>query len=90
MAFLVTESEHALQVLQDIKPDLLLLDYFLPYMNGLDLYDYLHRHKPLNDVPVIMISANLPCQEVERRRLVGLQKPFELDELLATIKTLIA
>jgi DNA-binding response OmpR family regulator len=89
MAFLVTESDHALQILKDVKPDLLLLDYLLPHMNGLDLYDYLHRYKPLTDIPVVMISANLPLEEVKRRHLIGLQKPFELDDLLATVRRLI-
>jgi CheY-like chemotaxis protein len=86
-AFLVTESQHALQVLEDVKPDLILLDYFLPQMNGLALYDYLHSHKPLTDIPVVMISANLPHEEIQRRHLIALEKPFELDDLLATIHT---
>lgn len=86
MAFLVTEAHHALAVLKEVKPDIILLDYLLPHMNGLDLYDYLHARKPLKDIPVIMISANLPQQEVNRRQLIGLQKPFELDDLLITLK----
>jgi DNA-binding response OmpR family regulator len=86
MAFLVTEVDHALTVLREVKPDTILLDYLLPHMNGLDLYDYLHAHKPLKDIPVIMISASLPQQEVARRQLIGLKKPFEIDELLTTLK----
>src|SRR5690348_15501948 len=81
MAFLVTEPDHALTVLREVTPDIILLDYLLPHMNGLDLYDYLHAYKPLKDIPVIMISASLPQQEVTRRQLIGLQKPFEIDEL---------
>lgn len=85
MAFLVTQSDHALQVLEDVKPDLILLDYMIPHMNGLDLYDYLHAHKPLMDIPVVMISANPPRDEIKRRHIIALQKPFELDTLLDTI-----
>jgi DNA-binding response OmpR family regulator len=90
MAFLVTEVDHALAVLKEVKPNIILLDYMLPHMNGLDLYDYLHAHKPLKDVPVIMISANLPQQETTRRQLIGLQKPFEIDDLLTTLKETLA
>jgi DNA-binding response OmpR family regulator len=86
MAFLVTEADHALTLLREIKPDTILLDYLLPHMNGLDLYDYLHAHKPLKDIPVIMISASLPQQEITRRQLIGMQKPFEIDELITILK----
>ena len=86
MAFLVTEADHALTILQEVKPDTILLDYLLPHMNGLDLYDYLHAHKPLKDIPVIMISASLPQQEITRRQLIGIQKPFEIDELITILK----
>lgn len=89
MAFLVTEAHHALAILKEIKPDIIVLDYLLPNMNGIDLYDYLHAHKPLKDIPVIMISANLPQEEVNRRQLIGLQKPFEIDDLLTTLKELL-
>jgi DNA-binding response OmpR family regulator len=86
MAFLVTEADHALTLLREVKPDTILLDYLLPHMNGLDLYDYLHAHKPLKDIPVIMISASLPQQEITRRQLIGMQKPFEIDELITILK----
>lgn len=86
MAFLVTEADHALTVLQEVKPDTILLDYLLPHMNGLDLYDYLHAHKPLKDIPVIMISASLPQHEITQRQLIGMQKPFEIDELITILK----
>lgn len=85
IAFLVTESQHALAVLQEVRPDMILLDYLLPQMNGLDLYDYLHNQKLLRDIPVIVISADLPQKEVNRRHLIGLQKPFEINDLLTTL-----
>lgn len=84
-AFLVTDGSHAVQVLEELKPDLILLDYLLPHINGLGLYDYLHSHKVLSDIPVIMISANLPREEVNRRNIASLSKPFELDDLLAIV-----
>jgi CheY-like chemotaxis protein len=61
----------------------------LPQMNGIDLYDYLHAHRPLKNIPVIMISANLPQKEINRRHIIGLQKPFEIDDLLTTLKDIL-
>ncbi len=90
IAFLVTEGSHALKVMEDIKPDLIILDFLLPHMNGLDLYDFLHEHRSLADIPVVMISANLPQEEINRRHLIALHKPFELDDFLTTLNTVLA
>jgi CheY-like chemotaxis protein len=87
---LVTSGFQALQVIHDITPDLLFLDYQLPGMNGLELYDHLHTMKGLEEVPAIMVSARLPRQELDRRNIVGMSKPLDLDELLETIEQLVA
>ncbi len=72
-------------VVREIKPDLFLLDYHLPSMDGIELYDHLHATKGLEQIPAILLSANLPRKELEKRKMVGVRKPFELDTLLNTI-----
>jgi len=89
-AFFVTDSLDALQALQDFKPDLLVIDYRLPHMNGFDLYDSIHTQKNLADIPTIIMSAELPEQEVERRHLIGLHKPFDLDDLFSALHMLLS
>jgi DNA-binding response OmpR family regulator len=84
-ALLVTDGFQALKKVNNLKPNLLLLDYGLPDTNGIKLYDTLHAISGLEHVPAIMISANLPAQEVKKRKLLSLKKPFELDELLHII-----
>ena len=90
LAFFVTDSLHALEVVEDLKPDLLVIDYRLPHMNGLELYDRIHAQKVLDDIPGIVISAELPLHETQKRHLIGMQKPFDLDELLNTIQELLS
>jgi DNA-binding response OmpR family regulator len=90
LAFFVTDSLDALHVLEDIKPDLLVIDYRLPHINGIELYDRIHAQKVLADIPGIVISAELPQRETQQRHLIGMQKPFDLDELLNTIHELLA
>jgi CheY-like chemotaxis protein len=87
---LVTDGYQALRVVHDIKPSLFITDYRLPHMNGLELCDRLRATKGLEHTPAIVMSAYLPEQEVEKRHLVGLQKPFELDDLLNTVESLLA
>jgi DNA-binding response OmpR family regulator len=88
-ALLAVDSFEALNVVREIKPDLFILDYQLPMMNGIQLYDSLHVISQLESVPAILLSARLPRHEVEKRSLIGMGKPFDLDELLETVnKTL--
>ena len=68
-ALLVPDSFEALNVVHDIKPDLLILDYQLPAMNGIQLCDHLHAMSQLEDVLAIVLSARLPTREVEKRSL---------------------
>lgn len=88
LPMLVTTSTRALEVIQHLKPDLFVLDYYLADMNGLKLYDHLHNIPGLETLPAIILSASLePHQrEIEQRQLVGLEKPFDLDNLLETIR----
>lgn len=87
-ACLVTDGFQALNVIKDIKPELLILDYQLPLMNGIELYDRLHTLQEMANVPAIIISAHLPRHEIEKRSLIGLNKPFEINDLLAMIALL--
>jgi len=59
-------------------------------MNGIELYDKLQARKELAGIPTIMISARLPMQEIARRNITGVKKPFELYELLRTIEEKLA
>jgi CheY-like chemotaxis protein len=57
-------------------------------MNGLALYDQLHAIPELEKVPTILISSSLSDEvryEAEQRKLVMLEKPFDLDDFLHTI-----
>lgn len=91
-ALLLSDSFQALKAAQDINPDLLILDYHLPRMNGLELYDHLQEQEGLTDVPTIMISANFsfPPSELARRHITGVKKPFDLDAFLPLIERLLS
>ncbi|MDQ2905765.1 MAG: response regulator [Ktedonobacteraceae bacterium] len=89
-ALLVTDGFQALKAVKKMKPDLFILDYQLPNMNGIDLFDRLHAMEELSGLPAIIMSARLPKQEIEKRQLIGMHKPLELDELLHTIEDLLS
>jgi CheY-like chemotaxis protein len=78
----------ALRLISHSKPDLFLIDYRLPNLNGLALYDQLHVIPGLENVPALLISSILSDgvrHEAEQRKLVMLEKPFDLDDFLHVI-----
>jgi CheY-like chemotaxis protein len=88
--YYTSDGLDAWHFLQHVKPHLILLDYRLPRMDGLTLYDKIHAQRELQDLPVLMISAVLPQREIQQRGIASIQKPFEIDNLLQTIDMLIA
>lgn len=87
---LVNDAMHALTLVKQVTPCLIITDYRLPQMNGIELYDRLHSLKELAGTPTIMMSAYLPPrEEVRKRNLVALSKPFELDEFLDKVDSLL-
>ena len=75
-------------MLHTLKPDLFILDYNLPEMNGLQFYDSIHTVKALEHLPVLIISAEATRiqKEVKARQLPLLKKPIELIDLLETVE----
>lgn len=89
-AYLVTNAHEALHIVKEIMPDLLLLDYQLPSMTGLQLFDQLNEIENLQGIPTIMMSANLPWSELDKRNIFGLEKPFDLDDFVGQVKKMLA
>ena len=80
----------ALEICEDIKPDLFLFEYRLFYLDGIELYDRLHARKKLSNVPAIILTASSEeddlCQQVTHRQLYTLQKPATIQPLVEKIE----
>ncbi len=87
--FSVPDGLEALDFVKNIKPQLLILDYWLPFMQGIELYDRLHNTEGLEEVPAIMLSVNAPVKEINQRHMIYIKKPFDMPKLLDTIHRLI-
>ena len=90
-AIAASDGHAALKLVQHFTPCLFILDYGLPGMNGIELYDRLHINQEFAPIPAILITANryVPQQQIQQRQLIAFMKPFELDSFLATIETLL-
>ncbi|MBL6946928.1 MAG: phosphate regulon transcriptional regulator PhoB [Rhodospirillales bacterium] len=88
-----SDGEEALMKIDECKPDLILLDWMLPRLSGLEVCRRLRRKPETQDLPVIMLTA----RGEESDRVRGLDtgaddyvtKPFSPNELLARIRSLL-
>ena len=88
-AILVSDGFQALNIIKNITPNLFLLDYRLPRMNGKELYNHLRTTRGLEHIPTIMTSTNALEQEEGDLNFTVCLIPFDLDDLLATIEKLL-
>ena len=87
--FSVPDGLEALDLVRNIKPQLLILDYRLPTIHGIELYDLIHNTVGLERVPTIMLSVNAPLSEIKRRQIMYMRKPFDMYKLLEAINKLL-
>lgn len=75
----------ALEQAPQLHPCLLMLDYRLPGINGLELYDRLQAVENMQGTPAIMMSATLPVNELEKRGIHQLRKPMDIGGVIRMI-----
>lgn len=94
VASVASDGPAALKILEEDPRgvDLVVLDLMLPGMSGYAVCESLRAEG--NDVPVLMLSARTLTEDRIRGLDAGadqyLQKPFELDELLAMVRNLLS
>lgn len=84
-SMVVSDSLQALEKVQQISPCLFLLDYRLPGLNGVELYDRLQTIEETQGVPAIMMSATLPTEELQKRGIYSLRKPMDIGNVIRMI-----
>ena len=92
-ASVVSEGDEALPTIIDERPDLIILDWMLPNLSGIEICRQIRQHADINKTPIIMLTAK--GEEAERIR--GLEtgaddyviKPFSPSELIARVKAVL-
>jgi CheY-like chemotaxis protein len=90
----ITDPAEALAKFADIQPDLLLLDWHMEPLSGLDFIQALKNRIPIGDMPPVLVLTADPSHETRREALaVGatdfLSKPFDPSEVLLRIRNLL-
>ena len=91
--FISNNGEEGLKEIKKIEPDLILLDWMLPDLSGIEICRSLKKDKKFKFIPIIMLTA----KGQEEDKVLGLNtgaddylvKPFSHSELVARINALL-
>ncbi len=89
----VSDGEKGLEWLKQQQPDLILLDWMLPGISGIEFIQRLRANEFLASIPVIMLTAKGDSEDMVKGLSVGaddyMNKPFAPVELVARIRALL-
>jgi len=78
-------GRHALDILADARPDLIISDLMMPVMNGVALCEYVKEHSDI--AFILMSSASNGTESGDHDAFIA--KPFDLDSLESLIETVL-
>jgi two-component system, OmpR family, phosphate regulon response regulator PhoB len=88
--FEARDGEEALILADEVKPDLVVLDWMLPQLSGLEICRRLRGRGDMRNVPIVMLTAR--GEETDRIRGLDtgaddyIVKPFSMTEFLARLR----
>ncbi len=87
---IATSGEQALEILEDFKPDIILLDIMMPELDGYDTCLKIRENPDMKDTTIIMVSAKGMASDMYKGHEVGaddyITKPFSQEQLLESIE----
>jgi CheY-like chemotaxis protein len=86
----LTDSREVLNTLSEYIPDLILLDFRMPFLDGLEVIKALNSEKDYKNIPIIMISAENDKEYYEKAITQGavdfITKPFNYNDIISKIE----
>jgi len=90
---LAADSTELTATLDEVTPDLILMDVGLPWLNGFELGQMLKEHRDLKRIPLVFVSGKTSDEDVKRAFEIGaddyIKKPFEIEKLKKTVQALL-
>lgn len=88
---IATDGNQALELIDEVLPDLILLDIMMPGMDGYEVCDRIKAAPKTKDIPVIFLTALIETKDIVKGFQTGaidyVTKPFHSTELLARVRT---
>lgn len=83
-------GQQACKAAAEFKPDIIVTDYQMPIMSGLEFIEHIRQNPDTAHIPVIMLTARGFAIEEEQKKQLGisvcLSKPFSPREVLQTVE----
>ena len=90
----VETGEAAIETARKAPPDLVLMDYQLPGIDGIETFHRLRDDPTIPRMPIVAVTASAMPEDMQRMRCAGFDgfetKPINVKDLLATIESLLA
>ena len=87
------DGQEALLRVAEARPDVMLLDWMLPSLSGIEVCRQLRRRAETRDLPIIMVTARTEDQDAVRALDIGaddyIAKPFAMEHVIARIRALL-
>lgn len=81
--FIAENGKLAIELFQNVKPDIILMDIQMPEMDGKEAFRLIRQVDPL--IPILALTANVMSQDIEEYKSLGftghLGKPFDIKNL---------
>src|SRR5689334_4671800 len=90
----VSNGDAAIKAVEEIKPNLVLADIYMPGKNGYEVCTFVRNHPALNGIPVILLVGAFDAFNDETAKRVGatgnIKKPFEPRALIELVKSVLS
>lgn len=86
-----TDGKTAIKKIKEVKPDILLVDLWLPIYSGIEVIKKIRTFDGFAQIPTILFSANREVERISKELETSdfLHKPFDIFELESKIEKLI-
>lgn len=89
----LSDANSVIEKINKNKPDLIISDYYLPGLSGLEIMECIRKESDTPDIPVIFLSGSddekIKANCLENGAKSFITKPFQLKELISVVNNLL-